>query len=333
MAAPRLVEVTGGVQLKREGASRFRPARRNTTLRRGDLLRPASGARVRVLCDDGRTRPVPAGVTTGVNTLCPPPRSTTRNGTVRPRTGTLDIPYIISPRATFLLVKQPTLRWNAATGAKNFTVTVRGRGFEWTEQVVRKEACQGNTCTLVYSGSPFQPGVNYKLVVKADTNRSSAEETTPGLGFGLIELEQRQEVQTIAQRIEEQDLSKEVKLIALADLYADYNLVAEALEILEEGVKTQPLAAAYRRLGDLYLGIGLVREAEVRYLEAIQLASEAGESEEKAAAQVGLSQVSEALNRREEAVRLLEEAIAGYENLGDEQRVNELKERLEKLQG
>jgi|GEM_PF-5431232 len=63
----RIVEATGRVELKREGASRFNAVTVSTELRSGDLLRPASGVRVRVLCNNGKTVPVTAGVTTGVN--------------------------------------------------------------------------------------------------------------------------------------------------------------------------------------------------------------------------------------------------------------------------
>jgi hypothetical protein len=322
----------GTLELKRPGASNFRRAGPNTQLQPGDLLKPASGSRVRILCDNGEARFVPPGTITGVNSLCPQPRPPSKNGRVQSRSGLLDIPYPISPRATLLLTSEPTLRWNAAPGAENFTVTVRTRSFEWSEQVSRNAACEEETCALVYSGPPLEPGVGYKLVIKTDTGRSSEEDSTGGLGFELMGLEQRQEVQTIAQRIEEQDLSEGVKLIALADLYADFNLIAEAIELLEAAAETEPLAALYRRLGDLYLTTGLAREAEVQYLEAIQLAREVEEREEKALAQVGLSQVSEALNRREEAIRWLQEALAEYEQLGETQQSEELQERLERLQ-
>ena len=330
----RNIIVKGTLELQREGASRFVPASPYTELRLGDLIKPAPGASVEVLCEDGKIRSVQPGLTSGLNGICPSPRPRAPDSsqTVVPqRAGELTIPYIISPRATLLLSDKPILRWNDATGGKTFTVKVRGQGLNWTNPVSRAGVCIGNTCELVYSGPPLQQEVSYKLVVETDTNRSSAEETTGGLGFKLIDAAKATEVQTIARRIKQQDLSAQARAIALADLYGEYNLVAEAIASLEELVKNQKLASAYRRLGDLYLRIGLAREAEVQYLEAVKLPQEGIEIEELAAAKDGLSKVSLTLNRRNEAVRLLREALAGYEQLEDSQRVNELKERLREL--
>jgi len=329
----RIVEATGRVELQREGASRFNAVTVRTELRPGDLLRPASGVRVRVLCNDGKTVPVAAGVTTGVNTICPPPR--TRNGSraiVTPRPVSPYIPYIISPRATFLLTEKPTLRWHDATDTNSFTVTVRGRGLQWTEEFSREQICQDGICEVVYPGEPpLQARVSYKLVIEADTNKSSTEDTTGGLGFKLIEPDEAEEVKEIAQRIREQDLSNEVKALALADLYAEYELIAEAIETLEGLEPEEKIAPASRLLGELYRRIGLVLEAEVQYLEAVKLAATNENREELAAAKAGLGEVRYSRSAREEGVALLEEAKAIYEELEDLQRVGELEERLAEL--
>jgi len=327
----RIVETTGRVEVQREGSSRFNAVTVRTELRPGDLIRPASGVRVRVLCNNGRTVPVTAGVTTGVNNICPPPRTRNRRrAIVRPRPQTPYIPYIISPRATFLLTDKPTLRWHDVTDADNFTVTVRGRGLNWTEEFNREQVCEDGICEVVYPGEPpLQPGVSYKLVIDADTNSSSTEDTTGGLGFKLIEPNEAEEVQAIAQRIREQDLSNELKALALADLYAEYDLIAEAIETLEGLEQKEKTAQVYRLLGELYRRIGLVLEAEIQYLEAVQLAAE--NKEELAAAKTGLGEVKHSRGEREEGVALLEEAKAIYQELEDLQRVSELEERLGEL--
>lgn len=332
LAAHRIVEATGRVELKRPGSS-DRQVSVWTELRPGDLLRPASGARVKVLCDNGKARSVPGGVTTGINAICPPPRS--RNGNqpiVRPRPVDRYIPYIISPRATRLLSDVPTLRWNDATDASSFTVTVRGRGLNWTEEFSREQVCQEGICKVVYPGDePLQPGVSYKLVVQADTNRASTEDTTGGLGFKLIESERAEEVQEIARRIEEQDVPDEYKGLALAELYAGYDLTAEAIEKLEALEQAEQIAPVYRLLGDLHRQIGLVLEAEVQYLEAVKLAEATENLDELAAANVGLGEVRYARGNREEGMSLLEEAKAIYEQLEDRERVSTLEERLAQL--
>lgn len=332
LAVHRIVEATGRVELKRQGSSRFRQVSKYTPIHPGDLLRPTSGVRVRVLCENGKTRSVPAGVTTGINALCPSRPPGNGRSILPPRPVDRYIPYIISPRATRLLSDTPTLRWNDATDASSFTVTVRGRGLSWTKQFSREQVCQDGICKVVYPGDePLQPGVSYKLVVEADTNRASTEDTTGGLGFKLIESDRAEEVQEIARRIEEQDVPKEFKILALAELYADYDLTAEAIETLEGLEQDEKIAPVYRLLGDLYRRIGLVLEAEVEYLEAVELAKATENLEALAAASAGLGEVQYARGNREEGVSLLEEAKAIYEQLEDRERVGELEERLAQL--
>ncbi len=335
MAQPKhmIVEATGKVELIKEDSSHSQPAFEGTEVRPGDLLKPSPGVRVRIGCDDGITNTVPAGVTTGVNTIC---RQSLERDPIKnifkPRPGNSYIPYIISPRATLLLTDKPILRWNGATGANRFRVTVRGRGLNWTAEFDRDRVCQGNICEVVYPGDPpLQPGVGYKLVISTDTNRSSTEDTTPRLGFNLIDQGDAEEVKTIAQRIEKQDLSNQTKVLFLARRYADYNLIAEAIETLEKLPKDKKIAPVYRLLGDLYRRIALILEAEVQYLEAVELAKASENMAEFAAAKAGLGEVRYARGNGEEGIALLEEAKGIYEQLDDRQRVSELEERVEEL--
>ncbi|NEP24075.1 tetratricopeptide repeat protein [Moorena sp. SIO3I6] len=331
LAGHWIFKTTGRVELEREGWSRFHPVPNYTTINPGDLVRPASGVRVKVFCDHGKIRSVTAGVTTGINAICPPPRRKSSGRIVTPRPVDRYIPYIISPRATRLLTYTPTLRWNDATDANSFTVTVRGRGLDWTEEFSRDKVCQKGICQVVYPGNkPLKPGVSYKLVVKADTNRSSTEDKTGGLGFKLIDSDQAKKIQVIDGLIKGQNLPKEFKPLALADLYGDYGLTAEAIEILEGLEKNQKIVPIYRLLGDLYRRIGLVLEAEIPYSKAVELA-ENQHWEELAAAKAGLGEVKHARGNRQEGVSLLEQAKAIYEQFGDRKRVGEIEKRLAEL--
>jgi hypothetical protein len=333
LAGHWIFKTTGRVELEREGWSRFHPVPNYTTINPGDLVRPASGVRVKVLCEDGKIRSVTAGVTTGINAICPPPRTPNDSRPiVRPRPVDRYMPYIISPRATSLLTDKPTLRWHDVTNANSFTVTVRGRRLNWTQEFSRDQVCQKGICQVVYPGSkPLKPKVSYKLVVETDTNRASTEDRTPGLGFKRIKSDQAQEIQVIARRIQEQNLPKEFKPLALAELYGDDDLTAEAIEILEGQENDQKIAPIYRLLGDLYRRIGLVLEAEVPYLQAVKLAKATDHWEELAAAKAGLGEVNYARGNRQEGVSLLEEAKAIYEQFGDRKRIGEIEKRLEQL--
>jgi hypothetical protein len=313
-----IIEVTGG-SVKLNGVT----VSVGKKLHSGDTLTVSPGATVKVLCSNTHTRRVPNdGKPAAVNDICPPKKV---------RGGNFDIPYIISPLDTQILTDKPTLRWNRAAGAKKFTVTVQNEELEWTVEVSREQVCQGNVCELVYPSDkpPLQPGVSYTLLVKADTNHSSAEDAPPK--FTRLDAQKAEEVEIITKQIEEEDLPATAKTIKLADHYAEYNLIAEAIDILEGLPKDEKSVAVYRRIGDLYRWIGLIRKAEVAYYEAIELPQAAEDTQELAAVKVGLGEVKVALDDKQEAVRLLEEATAEYEKLGDAQRVEELKERITKI--
>ncbi len=329
-AIPIIVEATSQIQLFPVGASLPQLVGKNRELRGGDLLKAPRGVKARIACDDGDIRPIPAGVTTAVNTICPqrPKKHPTRP--IRPGRGNRYIPYIISPRATFLLTDKPILRWNRATGANRFRVTVRNGNLNWVAVFSREEACQRGICEVVYPGNPpLQPGVWYKLVVEADTNRSSEEDTTKGLGFKLIEAKEAGEIQAMQIRLERQEVSEETKALFLANRYAESNLIAEAIEILAALPREKKITQVYRLLGDLYRQIGLILEAEEQYIEAVKLGGGRENLAELAAAKEGLGEVNYARSQIEEGISLLEEAQEIYEELGDIQRVEKLNERLE----
>jgi len=326
--AQTVVAVTGTVEWKPPGGTRFNPVSRNMTLRQNSLIRLSQGASVTISCPHGYSSPWSTQGTTGVTQICPPARPTSGRA-ITPRNGAQDIPYAILPRATVILNPQPTLRWNAATGADSFTLIVRGRGLRWTQPVERAEVCQRQTCEFVYPGElALQAGVDYRFVIEADNGRSSSEESTPGLGFKLLDTTLATEVHEIRGRINAQNLPEVSKALAIANLYTSYNLIAEAVQTLEAIPTTERTAEVHRQLGDLYRQIGLSQEAEVQYLAAIQQAEANNNPFERAAAQAGLGEVNYALGRREAAVQLFQSAKEGYEALGDVERVTRLEEQL-----
>ncbi len=289
----------------------------------GDTLTVSPGATVKVRCSNTQTKLVPNdGKPAAVNDIC---------GSRKVRGVNFDIPYIISPLDTQILTDKPTLRWNRATGANSFTVTLHNGELKWTLEVNRDQVCKGNVCELIYPEDKpgLQPGVSYTLVVKANTNHQSTEDISPG--FTTLSKEEAEDVRTIAKQIEAENLPAIEKRIKLADYYADHNLIAEAIETLEGLPKAEKSIAVYLRIGVLYSSIGLTRKAEVAYNEAIELPKVAENTQELAAVKVGLGEVKFDLNNKEEAVRLLEEAKADYEKLGDAQRVKELQERIDKI--
>lgn len=296
----QIIQIQGNVQLMRSPGQVIRP-KTGTRLYPGDKLLIAKGAQVLIQCTDLTTRLVRAGE----NQLNSCPNNTEQAecspGTYRcPHRGdqiawTDGIPYIISPRRTALLNDKPTLRWNPVSGAKSYTVSVEGENVNWKTQVTDTQ--------VVYSGEPpLKPGGRYLLTVVADTGASSVDEPVQpgGLNFGLLDQTQAQRVQAQAKQITQQTWTDQAKALALANLYTENGLIADAIATLEKlvnnGVQTAPI---YRTLGDLYLKyLGLVPQAHVYYSKAVELV-DSEDVEEQKAAQDGLEQVQKALENQD----------------------------------
>jgi hypothetical protein len=234
----------GTVWLQKDGQSDFQPVSAGTELSPHDTLETSKDAEVTLKCRNGTEQTVAKGTVIPVIRICTPPSLKPRRLVNRSGLDP-DIPYIISPLDTHILTDKPTLRWNLATGAKKFTVTVQNEELEWTVEVSREQVCQGNVCELVYPSDkpPLQPGVSYTLLVKADANHSSAEDAPPK--FTRLDAQKAEEVEIITKQIEEEDLPATAKKIKLSDYYADYKLIAEAIEILEELSKQEKSIPVY----------------------------------------------------------------------------------------
>ncbi len=274
-----IIEAKGEVWLKREEWSDYRCITVGTKLYPGDLLQPAPQARVLVQCANGTTIwSVPAGVISGATNGCPPqavPLPRTRGDIAPLRSGISPlIPYIISPRRTKLLNSLPMLRWNAVPGASRYVVSlIVEEDALWQTQVDGTE--------VVYSGEPpLESGVDYLLMIEADTGASSLEDDSPDLGFSLLDENEATVVRDAVEQLINLDLADETKSFALANLYRVHDLKAEAIATLEALVKQESKTAAiYRTLGDLYLEVGLNSLTQSYYLRASQLATETGEVE------------------------------------------------------
>jgi len=267
-----IIEAKGEVWLKREQWSDYRRITVGTKLYPGDLLQPAGGARVLVQCANGTTIwSVPAGVISGATNGCPPQAVPVfrTGGDIAPLRNGINplIPFIISPRRTKLLNPLPTLRWNAVPSAIRYAVSliVDEEDVLWETQVEGTE--------VVYSGeSPLESGVDYLLMIEANTGASSLEDDSPDLGFSLLDENEATVVREAVEQLVKLDLADETKSLALAHLYRVHDLKAEAIAILEALVKLgSKTVAVYRTLGELYTEVGLNLLAQKYYLKAMEL--------------------------------------------------------------
>jgi hypothetical protein len=323
----KVTEFKGTVEIKKKNKSNWEKVTTvPTVINLGDQLKKQPGASVKVVCSNGKPgEPISDNTPVGLNSICPT--------TIFRDASDSAIPYIISPRDTLILTKQPTLRWHALNDANRFKVTVRGQGLNWTKEVSRQEACQGDICKLLYPGDkPLQPGIDYKLVIETtDTNKSSQEVGVPGLGFQLIDEDKALEIQNTAQEIEQQTLSAVEKALKLANLYNQNLLTAEAIAILEALPNDDNNTVVYRQLGELYHSSRLPSEAEAYYEKAIAKAEAIGDKSEIAAAQVGLGELNRTLGKQPQAQSLLEAAKATYTVLGDADMVSYLEGQLSEM--
>lgn len=267
-----------------------------------------------LLCSDATLWKVPAGVPSGLNNGCPQGSLRRFRGQgVEHQAGGSDpsVPYLISPRYTFVSDEHPTFRWNAVEGASFYLVRLQGPGIDWQTETRSNQ--------IAYSGStPLQPGVKYLVTVEADNGASSLEDGGARLGFEVLDQEAAQSVQDRARQIANSSLSAQGKAIALAQLYSDFNLNAKAIETLEALVaQGSQTPYVYQQLGDLYAQAGLNAAAQVRYQSVIALASTNQNLAIRGQAQAGLAGVMMALGKEAEAERLISQARAAYQAIGD----------------
>jgi len=240
-----------------------------------------------------------------------------------------DVPYIISPRRTYLINPTPRLRWHSVPDSETYTVILKGDGVEiWRTTVEENQA--------VYGGDrPLEPGISYTLHIETDRGASSldAQPMAGGIHFQILEPEKQAEFSLKEAEIQHQSLDPVSEHLALARLYLNFNLMAEAIEHLEAVVSHGIGGASiYRELGDLYLfNLGLVPLAQEYYQQGLnQIASD--NLEDRAEISYNLAQVYQAMGDRPQALHWLTEAQQGYEMLGYTQKLEVIRKALRLLE-
>jgi len=331
-----IIHSSGEVAIERQNGRIVRPTS-GTPIYPGDTLRTAQNAQLTIQCADLGIKSIAPGENQLNSCLlakeesncsadlvkCPP------RGDDKISWNSAPIPYIISPRRTKLLDSKPILRWNPVAGATSYKLSLRENGakLNWEMTVSGTEA--------VYPGEPpLKPGVRYRLIVEANTGTSSETPVVEGdTAFRLLDEGEVERVKSEVGAIDKQVPNENAKKLAIANLYFNTNLIAEAIEILENiektGGETTPIN---RALGDMYLEkLQLVPQAEVYYSKAIN-AAKPYDIEELTAARYGLGQVHSAMRNNLEAMKYLRMAKDGYTTLGDLPMVEKIEKQLRDLQ-
>ncbi|MFL6388944.1 MAG: hypothetical protein ACJ71U_15795 [Terriglobales bacterium] len=324
-----VVAVEGRVAVKHKGWASYAPAVFGTDLRPGDLLKIDENSRVRVVCSDLELHDIPAGIT-GVPCSSSRPVLQRPDGSIINTTRSLPteavFPQVLSPRKTKLLSLQPVLRWTPVAGATRYKVTVRGGGYNWAKIVY-------SSTEIAYpdEAPKLRTGIDYKLIVETDDNRSSYE---PGsdLGFSILKTEDQKRVLQEERRIENLGLPDGPTQFLIARLYASYGLRAEAIEKLEHTLSKFKAAAVPELLGDLYASIGLVRQSETNDLNAIELAQSENDEIGLMFAHLALGRMyKQGLNNPRAAIVHFDSALDLARKLGDNLTATEAGENLAEL--
>ncbi|MBD2221139.1 fibronectin type III domain-containing protein [Calothrix sp. FACHB-1219] len=323
-------EVKGDVNIQRSGRKNYQKAYGGELLDSSDSLQLGKGASTKVVCNNLFIWNIQSPGEFSVSSGCPSTGKPVliRNGSERAPTRAPNdpaIPYIINPRDTAILSDKPTLRWNAVKGANSYQVQVRGPGVNWTTEVKQPE--------VVYSGKEtLQPGSRYRVIVTADNGVSSESEAPAG--FTLLSEEDAKRVKAEIIQLQKQPLRDESKTLALAYLYKSKNLNAAAIDLLAGLVKQgSRTTSVYQLLGSVYQQVGLHRLAKEQYLTALKLAKAERNLEAQAIIQTSLGEIDIVLDNLQQAFESLQAAQSGYRNLGDEQQVQQLQQKLDDLKG
>ncbi|MGF1538217.1 MAG: tetratricopeptide repeat protein [Elainellaceae cyanobacterium] len=248
------------------------------------------------------------------------------------------IPYVISPRHTWLEDDAFTIEWNPVENASSYTVSV----WRWSYARDERDLLVWQTTTtgtqVVYPGAPnLELGRYYSVEVVTDTGASStADAGDARSGFQLLFSEDLALLQRDRRRIERVDLSAEERAFFLAALYTEERLYHRAIEVL------MPLAQAniddpwiYKALGDVHSYIGLNQRALDHYQEALQAASGDGvdeDSETRAIVLTNLGSISATIGRVDDAIAYFQQAQSIYHQQQRNDTVTRLQQRIELLE-
>ncbi len=326
-----LFAVQGNVSIQREGRNSYQRVYIGALVNVSDRLRLDNTASGKVLCDNLQVWnidsqgefPVSQGCTSIGETVLIRPDS--RDGPTRAGNDPT-IPYLISPRDSAILTRQPMLRWNPVAGATNYQVRVLGPGVNWQTEVKQPQ--------VVYGGNSFQPSFRYWVTVTANNGASNQQEEGKFRGFLVLSDVDRQRVNTEVAQLQRQPLENEVKALTLAHLYRGNNLNVDAIDLLEGLVKKgSQSATVFQLLGNIYQDVGLNQLAREPYLTGLKLATAQKNLEVQAMTQASLGEVDVAIDNLSSGVRWYQAALGSYDQLGDAAKVRELQQKLDKLKG
>lgn len=330
-----VINIQGNSEIQRSDGRTLLP-QLGTSLYPGDQLKTTTNSQLIILCSDLSVQLIGGGtnqlnqclVADNTADECYPKTKCSHRGDDLNLWNRQEIPYIISPQKTQILNPQPILQWGGVPAPTKYTVSLRENGQEiWRVTDIVETQIQ-------YPGEPpLKPGNTYQVIVETDTGRSSRDVPVPGgTEFNLLAPETAAEIQQKVTNIQSQGLEPISEKLAIATLYEQYELLAEAIELLETVVNLEKTAPIYKKLGDLYwLTWELAPVAKPYYLQAIESAHPQ-DLETLTFAKDGLGQIEVVLGNRGKALEIFREVKAGYQQLGEIQQMQEVAKQIQDLE-
>jgi hypothetical protein len=328
-----LVEVTGDLSHKRPGWQAYQPLSFGAALDRQDLLQAAPDGEGLIVCADLSLAPVPAGYQGGLPcSRAEPVLSRGESWVIGPRREeplAVSVPYVISPRHTFIQTPYPLLRWHpSATETITYTVRVWGGDLDWRTETTATELRYPNDAPPMTLETPY-----YLTVVDTEGRSSEKEQTTLDVSFSLLPSEEAKAARSLVTQARGLDLGERATRLLETEIYAAHGLRADAIALLEELAAGEDAPAVHRRLGDLNLEVGLYAEAREAYGHALDGYRALGGKDGEADVLAGLGLAYRGDGDDATAQDYLGQALCLYQAIGDADGVARVERVLAKMGG
>ncbi len=248
---------------------------------------------------------------------------------------------LLSPRNTALLEGRPLLRWTRIATASDYVIELLGQRGAFVARLRAADVDCGHdaegwgetdVCAAAYPAAlpELAPGKSYFLSIGArESIASPLDKPTFGELVRRLPTEQAAAVAAAAEKVQALPLVAAAHWLILAGLFADYELLTDAVVAYRHVLDLEPTAEVRVSLGDAYLRTGLGFLAEHSYRAAGEASSEPAVA---AAVAFGLGHSHVLAGRYAEAIEHFRHAGELYQRLGFEEEATVASQQAAKME-